>query len=117
MKKTLKLMVMLLCVAAFATLSSCSKDNEDLIVGKWKIVYNSSNNTGTGYVWEFKSNGKMTTDDPRELIYGTEVEYTVNDDILTLAGMMSFSIDKLTNSELELTSKSMGNYHLKFNKI
>ena len=48
MKRTLKMIVMLLCVATFATFSSCSKDNEDQIIGKWKVVQHSYNDNGNG---------------------------------------------------------------------
>lgn len=52
MKKTLKLMAMMLCVFSIASLSSCTKDNNDStnnggntsdefsLVGKWKVTYN-----------------------------------------------------------------------------
>ena len=70
MKRTLKMMAMLLCVAAFASLSACSKDNEDLILGKWKCtVYNyTDNNNGMQYdspvgeIWEFKEGGVLVSD-------------------------------------------------------
>lgn len=73
MKRTLKMMAMLLCVAAFASLSSCSKDNEDNqggnrnlsineLVGKWQCTwstsesyYNLQENAYVGAVWEFES--------------------------------------------------------------
>lgn len=66
MRKTLKLMVMLLCVAAVATLSSCSKDNEDLIIGKWEIVKFTDNllgedNSRIGEIWEFKTDGMLSS--------------------------------------------------------
>lgn len=41
---------MLLCVTAFVSLSSCTKDNEDLIVGKWKKAK-------TSEIWEFSKDG------------------------------------------------------------
>lgn len=116
MKNLLKVTAMLLCVVTFATFTSCSKDSEDLIVGKWQCTYNSQSSNKVGFIWEFKSNGKMTTDDPNDLIYGTEVEYTINGDVLTIAGLTSYTIDELTSSCMELTAKSWGGFQLKFEK-
>lgn len=37
--KKLKVFAMMLCIAALGLTTSCSKDDEDLIVGKWKLTY------------------------------------------------------------------------------
>lgn len=37
--KRLKVFAMLLCIAVLGLTTSCSKDDEDLIVGKWKLIY------------------------------------------------------------------------------
>lgn len=57
MAKKIKMMAMMFCVAALATLSSCSKESE-LIGTKWKCTYNASTytydeNQYVGTEWEF----------------------------------------------------------------
>ncbi len=71
MKRTLKMIVMLLCVATIATFSSCSKDNDSLkeqslkeqIVGKWKCVsIPDPDNTliNIGDIFDFRADGTMS---------------------------------------------------------
>lgn len=78
MKKRIKLIAMLLCVFSIASLSSCTKDNNDStnnggntsdefsIFGKWKVTYNNDDLDGSGGtgveegelvgdIWEFKN--------------------------------------------------------------
>lgn len=107
---------MLLCVVAFANLSSCSKDNEsneNLIVGKWECIYNSSGGN-TGYIWEFKSNGTMTSSEPNG---PSNVEYSVQNDVLILANVPAWTIDELSSSSLKLTSRAINNLQRHFKKI
>lgn len=110
---------MLLCVAAMATFSFCTKNDEpeNLIVGKWRCTYSSEDSSDVGMIWEFKSNGKMTTNDRNDLMYGKENDYKVEGNTLSfLGGFMTFTIDKLTSSQLELTSVGGYSYTLKFSK-
>lgn len=99
MRKTLKLIAMLLCVAAVATLSSCSKENEDLIIGKWEVVKCTSNLSGEdnsviGRIWEFKTDGMLSAD-------GENVSYSINgNNIILMGGLVSGTITTLTKSKL-----------------
>ena len=65
----MKLMAMLLCVTAFVSLSSCTKDNEDLIVGKWKMAK-------TSEIWEFSKDGYFFEEGERV------AKYTVSDNTI-----------------------------------
>lgn len=56
MKKLMKLLLTLLAIVAVSTLSSCKKTAQDMIVGVWEVVSNSSSNpTRKGDLWEFKT--------------------------------------------------------------
>lgn len=46
--KKLKVLVMMLCIAAMGFATSCSKEDEDLIVGEWKPTH---------YVWSYYIHG------------------------------------------------------------
>lgn len=86
MKKTINLMALLLCVAAFAALSSCSKDNEsdggstnsntilgvEDIVGTWKCI--SSIDLVESYGNEYYENAYVGT------IWKMESPYTHSDE-------------------------------------
>ncbi|MBP3764104.1 MAG: hypothetical protein J6I49_09570 [Bacteroidales bacterium] len=58
----LKAFAMLFCVAAMGLATSCSKDNEDLIVGKWKEA-------GTTEITEFTKDGYVYFDGARVAKY------------------------------------------------
>ena len=120
-------MAMLLCVVAFVGLSSCSKDNEDQIIGKWKVVQHSYNDNGNGMevdsrmgdIWEFKSGGIVILD-------GEQTSYSISgDDITIMGGMLFGSITTLTNSKLILDLKFAMTYgdnpypteHIEFSKM
>ena len=122
MKKTLKLMAMLLCVAAVATLSSCSKDNEDLIIGKWEVVKCTKTENGNveelnsqiGKIWEFKTGGVLSCD-------GNNTTYSISgNDIILMGGLFSGTITTLTKSKLVLDYSYASNTktrHYEFKKI
>ena len=125
MKKKLKMMAMLLCVTAFVGLSSCTKDDnasndndpngyKELIIGRWRCTYDRDGGSSSiGMIWEFKTNGTWTTTDRNDVMYGREVEYKINGNTLSfLDGAMSYTINKLTSEDLELS----GMNHLKFTK-
>ena len=113
-------MVMLLCVAAVATLSSCSKDNEDLIIGKWEIVKFTDNllgedNSRIGEIWEFKTDGMLSSD-------GNNISYSINgNDIIFMGGLVYGTITTLTKSKLVMDVGSVLNTneinHYEFKKI
>ena len=120
MRKTLKLIAMLLCVAAVATLSSCSKDNEVLIIGKWEIVKCTDNllgedNSIIGKIWEFKTGGILSSD-------GYNASYSINgNNIAIWGGLFSGTITTLTKQNLVLDLVSGFNpdetKHYEFKKI
>ncbi len=107
---------MLLCIAAFTSFTSCSKDNEDLIVGKWKCIHSYSYysdeedeyervDENVGDIWEFKSDGTLATD-PDDPI----VTYSISGSTLTIAAIfvLNFKIDKLTSTTLKLSGSNFG---------
>lgn len=117
MKKTLKLMALLLCVAAFATLSSCSKDNEEnqggntnqlsgisqQILGRWSIASSNfpvylTTNTNVEFAYEVENGYAMQTVYCNGSIIGG---WEVVDNILVIAGWY-FEIQELTDSSLIL---------------
>lgn len=86
MKRTLKMIVMLVCVATFATFSSCSKDNDSLkeqIVGKWKCVsvpYPDYPLIHIGDIFDFRADGTMSYTCVGEMAhYGLYKKYEVED--------------------------------------
>ena len=115
----------LLCVISLATLSSCKKDNEDLIIGKWKCTSAAmlslgpegemeENEKEIGKVWEFKSNGTLYKEGE---MMGT---YIVNGSTLTItADGMSIpcQISNLTRNELDFSITIITIINYKFTKI
>ena len=98
MRKTLKLMAMLLCMATVATLSSCSKDYEDLIVGTWQWTQDSSD----GVNWEVAYFAGVTVTfyaDGTYVILGDICHYSVNGSIITFDDDAA-EIVSLTKEEL-----------------
>lgn len=123
---------MLLCVAAVATFSSCSKDNEDLIVGKWEVVidnfnangndaYSSDHSSRIGEIWEFKTGGVFSIEGSNG---SGSTSYSVSgNNIVIMGGIMSGTITTLTKSkmvlDLEMVMTFGGNTpteHIEFKK-
>ncbi len=119
MKKTLKLMAMLLCVVSLASLSSCSKENNsdgsnDQIIGKWKCTHSvvqefdiiegglvTQTDSEVGMIWEFKTGNTVVTD-------GRAGAYTISDnDITLMGGIVSGKIVSLTSTNLTLDLKGI----------
>ena len=106
----------MLCIAAMGLATSCSKDNEDLIVGKWKgtagtmTITNLTTNEVTthndpsvvGTILEFTKDGKMFFD-------GQTLSYTVNGSevttILDNGEQNKFDINELTENKLKISFK------------
>lgn len=62
MKKTLKFAALLLGIFTMICMTSCKKDNEDLIIGKWNVTSLTADNMtmnpsqmGMTMTWEFKN--------------------------------------------------------------
>lgn len=73
--KKLKFFAMMLCIAAMGLATSCSKDDEDKIVGEWKLTH---------YVWSYYMNGPndiRTKTETDEDGFGMRFKFT-NDGIL-----------------------------------
>ena len=111
---------MLLCVASMATLSSCSKDNEDLLIGKCEVEKCSQTINGNvtdlsayiGKIWEFKTGGMLT-------VNGDDVNYSINGNNITIiGGIWSGTITTLTKSELvlDLHNLSIDSRHCEFKR-
>ena len=92
-------MFALLCLVTIVTMQSCSKekDNDDLIVGKWKIIESSEDGVSwresmmTGLVYEFFSNGTVSC-------MGLSTNYSIKGNTMILDGD-NYEIIKLTKSE------------------
>lgn len=126
MKKTTKVMTMLLCAVTMVVLSACSKEDtyQRRIIGKWECVhfkhlpdnpanvdpnqYDDYTNSGNiGLIWEFSSDGIVK----ETATYGTNAfTYSITEEYLVCAGIASFNIHELTNSSLIVWWNGSGNY-------
>ena len=123
MKKTTKVFAMLLFVLSFASLTSCNKTNEQLIIGRWECVAATltiDGETGTfpgmvGSFWIFGTDGALTFDapensDPNTSVSSNPTTYVVNDNQVTITGLnhtnenqtIIYIIQELTNRKLLL---------------
>lgn len=114
MKKTLKVMALLLCTITISmVLSSCSKEDsyQRKIVGKWEVVHDYSGRQSfdpanfdqslyddyyVGEIWEFFSDGSITIDG------AGSITYTIQEDHLVLHEFFvaNYHIYELTNSSM-----------------
>ena len=123
MKKALKVMAMVLFVVSMTTLTSCKKEKENLIIGKWECTTATYTEAGVtqsipwlnGMVWEFKANGTIISngiDVDDEEIEATAT-YVVSGDALTITGVdedgdidsETYLIKELTKSKLVLEER------------
>ena len=118
MKRTMKVMAMVLFVISMTALTSCTKDNSDLILGKWKFdkatmsyggqtvqltaadLADMMNFQGSSdeFVVDFKSDGKVYASDEPE-----PANYTLDGSKLTVFTpeiTFRMTITKLTSSTL-----------------
>ena len=120
MKKALKAMAMLLFVFSMTALTSCNKEAENLIVGKWECTTATYTDEGSTYsvpeligmIWEFKANGDLigTLLDVEDDDYTAEASYVILGNILTITSTdldgdidtESYVIKELTKSKLVL---------------
>ncbi len=122
MKKTLKVMAMLLFVVSMTALTSCNKEAEKLIVGKWECTTATYTDEGSTYsvpeligmIWEFKANGDLIgtildVEDDYDDVSET-ASYVILGNILTITSTdldgdvdsESYIIKELTKSKLVL---------------
>lgn len=118
MKKTLKLLSLLLSITTITIFSSCSKDSEDLIVGKWveyknvwDVVYSYEDGVqynvvddDLNYIYNFYEDG---TCDMGGLVSGT---WSITEDTLfcSILGMENYIILELTSSDMVLHTVEYG---------
>ena len=120
MKKALKAMAMLLFVFSMTALTSCNKEAENLIVGKWECTTATYTDEGSTYsvpeligmIWEFKANGDLigTLLDVEDDDYTAEASYVILGNVLTITSTdldgdidtESYVIKELTKSKLVL---------------
>lgn len=107
--KTIKSILMLMCIVSLTALTSCSKDDaaggsNAGIIGKWKCTvdnWNDNNNdmehdSFVGSIWEFKDGGVLN-------MGNDVVNYTLsNNTIIIAGGIYNGTVTKLTNSTLIL---------------
>jgi len=88
---------MLLFVVSMTALTSCNKEAQNLIVGKWECVNAFYTDEGITYpipnvdgmIWEFKSDGKLTVTLPASIdheidLYNPTASYVILGDLLTI---------------------------------
>ena len=113
-------MAMLLFVFSMTALTSCNKEAENLIVGKWECTTATYTDEGSTYsvpeligmIWEFKANGDLigTLLDVEDDDYTAEASYVILGNILTITSTdldgdidtESYVIKELTKSKLVL---------------
>lgn len=114
----LKVIALMLCIATLGLTTSCSKDNEDLIIGKWKCVSSihesvdpethelrTYNNESVGVTMEFFEDGKVTMAGE-----GT-TDYSISGDYLYMdSGRQKIEIKKLTKKEMTLFADNSDEY-------
>lgn len=109
--KKLKVLAMMLCIAAMGLTTSCSKDKDDLIVGKWEIttVDGRTDREKVGSIWDFASNGTFSLSAYGKTMNGTY--YMVKDEKLTMTvdnDPVTVTIEELTKSKMVWMSDDLG---------
>ncbi|MDY6372580.1 MAG: hypothetical protein SPL12_09855 [Bacteroidales bacterium] len=119
MKKTLKFIAMLMCAVSFAWLSSCSKDYDDLIIGSWSLMQESSD----GVNWhepEWPAGVNFKTDGTAVILLFSvpvaTVPYTIDGNTLVVDGNTG-TIISLTSSELIVREESGDHTYAKYIKL
>ena len=137
MKKIINVMAMLLLVFLMTAITSCKKESQNLILGKWECVTASFTEDGetnpvpgvVGLVWEFKANGTVIATLPEDLDDGDTASYVVLNNQLTITSTdengdvntKTYTIKELTKTKLmlEMLEGSSGNdlLSVEFKKI
>jgi len=131
-------MAMLLFVVSMTALTSCNKEAEQLIVGKWECTTATFTEDGVtqsvpwviGMVWEFKANGDIISTIPDSLNEGDDetvsATYVILGDILTITSVeldgdiesTSYIIKDLAKSKFVLEERDEDEvFVLEFKKI
>lgn len=124
MKKNLYLAMMALIATLPLTLSSCSSDDDDdalskvTLVGTWELVtftmYKNGETTvekGTGVKLVF-TDTQVTIYNPKDDPFSTKYSYDADKKMLSIEGVLSCNVEKLTSSSLVLVvgTKESGYY-------
>lgn len=122
MKKTLRFFALMLGLVSMVMFSSCKKDNEDLIVGKWNVTTISQgsqamqlSSMGMTMVFEFTKDGKLFEDVTMNFMGETmtdrqEGTYSVDGDKLLMTAdgeTEEATIQSLDKKELVIFSKML----------
>ncbi len=112
--KKLRIAALLMCFVALSmAMTSCSKSNEDLIVGKWKCTQitgpDASFNGGIGAFYEFKKDKSFTITYDNLSYTGTysviEDDLSITVSILSFSTTANFDIEKLDKQTLILDAE------------
>ena len=128
-------MVMLLFVVSMTALTSCNKEAENLIVGKWECtsaIATLDDETEIvsqyiGWVWLFNTDGIVTTEyngEESETPIVSTAKYVIDDNQLTFTSLNNeetivYTIKELTSSKLsiELPIEEDSSLSLEFKKV
>lgn len=128
-------MVMLLFVVSMTALTSCNKEAENLIVGKWECtsaIATLDDETEIvsqyiGWVWLFNNDGIVTTEyngEESETPIVSTAKYVIDDNQLTFTSLNNeetivYTIKELTSSKLsiELPIEEDSSLSLEFKKV
>ena len=106
--KKFKIAALLMCFVAMSfAMTSCSKSNEDLIIGKWKLTKVEGNNAAysnesIGSIWEFKADKTFAMTMSSFSMNGT---YTIEDDVLSVT-MSAYGFSETTKMNIKTLNKS-----------
>ena len=128
-------MVILLFVVSMTALTSCNKEAENLIVGKWECtsaIATLDDETEIvsqyiGWVWLFNNDGIVTTEyngEESETPIVSTAKYVIDDNQLTFTSLNNeetkvYTIKELTSSKLsiELPIEEDSSLSLEFKKV
>ena len=123
MKKTRSTaLMMLFFVLLLSAITSCNKNKEELILGKWECVAASFTDDGETYpvadaiglIWDFKANGTVVASHINQVDDSDTASYSLLDDVLTItftnefgnSDVNSYTIKELNKNKLLLESRN-----------
>jgi hypothetical protein len=124
MKKTIKMIIVLLCLFTVAGLTSCSNGSDSKIVGSWELVKTEYTDEGgtlvtndnIDEVWTFKSNGacyRGTHANPTRFGH----IWVIDNDRLVISDYFPYTIEKLNSNEMCLLSEEFTDLRSYFKKM
>ena len=114
---------MLFFVLLLSTITSCNKNKEELILGKWECVAASFTTDdgetypvadAIGLIWDFKANGTVVASHINQVDDPDTASYSLLDDVLTTtftnefgnSDVNSYTIKELNKNKLLLESRN-----------